>query len=103
MKYILLALMLIFTASVSAETYFTTNEKEANARLQKFADELVKNPPKYNSAAEYNRACIEWLGPVEKQHAYYGDGIDLSDREVYIDGKKYHCVEYESNTQCHID
>ncbi len=103
MKYILLALMLMFGATASAETYTFDTIEEANAHAQKYFDELIKNPPKPQTAAEYNRSCIEHLGPVEKQHFYYGSGSRVSDRDVYIDGKKYHCTEYEYETQCHID
>lgn len=101
MKYVLLALMIMFGTTASADILTFSSEEEANSFWQKDAESLLNKSPV--SAEEYHRSCIEHLGPVETQHAYYGSGVELSDKDVYIDGKKYHCIEYELNTQCHID
>ena len=101
MKCVLLAILMVFSLNVFADGVMT--EAEALAEMQTEMDELYKNPPAPQTAEEYHRSCIEHLGPVEEQHTYYGSGVELSDKDVYIDGKKYHCIEYELNTQCHID
>ncbi len=101
MKYILLALAILFSATVSAEILTFSSEKEANAFWQKEMISLLDKPPV--SAEEYHRSCIEHLGPVEKQHAYYGSGYKVAEHDVYIDGQKHHCIEYQSEIQCHID
>lgn len=101
MKYVLLALAILFSATVSAKIYTCDTVEECNRIEQqdrKRAEEISKLPFK-----EQRRLEIESLGPVEEQHAYYGSGVELSDKDIYIDGKKYHCIEYEMNTQCHID
>ena len=103
MKYILLVLALFFSVAASARIfeYQCNSVQECNQRsqeIQKEAEETSKLPFK-----ERRELAIKSLGPVEEQHAYYGSGVELSDKDVYIDGKKYHCIEYEMNTQCHID
>lgn len=101
MKYVLLAILTVFSLNAFADGIMT--EAEAMAESQAYWDNFYKNPPAPETAKEYHRKCIEFLGPVEEQHVYYGSGVELSDKDIYIDGKKYHCIEYEMNTQCHID
>ncbi len=105
MKFILLALMLMFGATASAEihTYYFSSEKEANENLQKVTDAINNKEHEEISVAEWHRESIKSLGPVEQQRFYRGSGSRVSDKDVYIDGKKHHCTEYEYETQCHID
>lgn len=103
MKYVLLVLAILFSATTSARIfeYQCNTVQECNQRSQevkKEAEEINKLPAK-----EKQRLAIESLGPVEEQHAYYGSGYKIADHDVYINGKKHHCIEYQSETQCHID
>lgn len=101
MKYVLLAILMIFSFNTSADGVMT--ESEALNEMQAEMDNLYKNPPAPETAEEYHKANIEMLSKATKKGPYTGSGVELSDKDVYIDGKKYHCIEYELNTQCHID
>ncbi len=103
MKYLFIALVALLLASPVYAELLT--EKEALAQMQAEMDEFYRNPPPKLSAEERRKRDIEAVQKASRENkSYYnGSGSYVSDRDVYIDGKFYHCVQYQFNTQCHID
>lgn len=103
MKYLMIAILSVLLASPVYAELLT--EKEALAQMQAEMDEFYRNPPPELSAEEWQKQDIEDVQKAsrENKNYYNGSGSYVSDRDVYIDGKLYHCVQYQFNTQCHID
>lgn len=102
MKYLFIAILSVLLASPVYAELLT--EKEAAAKAQAMMDDLYRNPPK-ETPEEARKGEIEFVQKAsrENKNFYRGSGSYVSDRDVYIDGKLYHCVQYQFNTQCHID
>ncbi len=103
MKYLMIAILAVLLASPVYAELLT--EKEALAQMQSEMDEFYRNPPLKLSAEERRKRDLQHS--IEEnsvpKNFYNGSGSYVSDRDVYIDGKLYHCVQYQFNTQCHID
>ncbi len=104
MKYLILAFVLALSVFNIADARLYT-EEEAAAECQAEMDEFYRNPPPELSAEEWWRRENELNQQATDaaKNYYNGSGSYVSDRDVYIDGKLYHCVQYQFNTQCHID
>ena len=104
MKYLILAFVLALSVFNIADARLYT-EEEAAAECQAEMDEFYRNPPPKLSAEEWRKRDIEDVQKAsrENKNYYNGSGSYVSDRDVYIDDKLYHCVQYQFNTQCHID
>lgn len=102
MKHLMIAILAVLLASPVYAELLT--EKEAAAKGQAMMDEMYRNPENL-SAEEWRKRDIEAVQKAsrENKNYYNGSGSYVSDRDVYIDGKLYHCVQYQFNTQCHID
>ena len=100
MKYFILAVLAVFLAYPASAELMT--EAEAAAKGQAMMDEMYRNPENL-SAEEWRKRDIEAVQRAsrENKNYYNGSGSYVSDRDVYIDGKLYHCVKYQFNTQCH--
>ena len=100
MKYLMIAILAVLLASPVYAELLT--EKEALAKMQAMMDETYRNPENL-SAEEWRKRDIEAVQKAsrENKNYYNGSGSYVSDRDVYIDGKLYHCVKYQFNTQCH--
>ena len=98
MKYFFIAILSVLLISPVYAELLT--EKEALAKMQAEMDEFYSNPP---TEADRERARREMIERSQIPHVYTGSGDILDDRDVYIGGKLYHCVQYQFNTQCHID
>lgn len=103
MKHLILALVLILSVFNIADARLYT-EAEAAAECQAEMDEMYRHPENL-SAEECRRRELQHSIETNKvpKNFYNGSGSYVSDRDVYIDGKLYHCVQYQFNTQCHID
>ncbi len=103
MKYLFLALLLALSVFNVADARLYT-EEEAVAEMNAYWAEKRRNPENL-SAEEWQKRDIEAVqkDSRENKNYYNGSGSYVSDRDVYIDGKLYHCVQYQFNTQCHID
>lgn len=99
MKYLILGFVLALSVFNIADARLYT-EAEAAAECQAYWDNKHRNPP---TEADRERARQEMIERSQIPHVYTGSGDVIDDRDVYIDGKLYHCVVYKSNTQCHID
>ena len=103
MKYFILVFTLALSIFNIADARLYT-EEEAAAESQAYWDNFYRNPENL-SAEEWRKRDIEAVqkDSRENKNYYNGSGSYVSDRDVYIDGKLYHCVQYQFNTQCHID
>lgn len=102
MKYLFIAILAVLLASPVYAELLT--EKEAAAKAQAYWDNKHRNPENL-TPEEWRKRDIEAVQKAsrENKNYYNGSGSYVSDRDVYIDGKLYHCVQYQFNTQCHID
>lgn len=82
MKYVLLALAILFSATASAEVYENLSIEDFN----KLAQQLAQNSERLKKLPgdEYMKEQAKSLGSVEDQHAYYGSGYKIADHDVYI-------------------
>lgn len=100
MKYFIFAVLAVFLAYPAGAELMT--EAEAAAKGQAMMDELYRNPPKKETPEEWAKSDIEQVQKASREgKTYHGSGYRIADRDVYIDDKLYHCVEYQFNTQCH--
>ncbi|MDD6317485.1 MAG: hypothetical protein PUA61_01400 [Succinatimonas hippei] len=96
MKYFILAVLAVFLAYPARAELMT--EAEAAVKGQAMMDDFYRNP---HTEADRERARQEMIERSQIPHVYTGSGDVLDDRDMYIDGKLYHCIVYKSNTQCH--
>ena len=103
MKYLILAFVMAISVFNIADARLYT-EEEAAAECQAYWDNKHRNPENL-SAEECRRRELQHSIETNKvpKNFYNGSGSYVSARDVYIDGKLYHCVQYQFNTQCHID
>ncbi len=103
MKYLILAFVLALSVFNIADARLYT-EEEAVAEMNAYWAERHRHPENL-SAEEWQKRDLQHS--IEEnsvpKNFYNGSGSYVSDRDVYIDGKLYHCVQYQFNTQCHID
>ena len=103
MKYLILAFVLALSVFNIADARLYT-EEEAAAECQAYWDNKHRHPENL-TPEEWRKRDIEAVQKASRgnKNYYNGSGSYVSDRDVYIDGKLYHCVQYQFNTQCHID
>ncbi len=101
MKYLMTAILAVLLASpVHAELL---TEQEALAKMEAQWKNNYRNPENL-TPEEWRRRDIEAVQKASREGKMYrGSGSYVSDRDTYIDGRLYHCVQYEFSTQCHKD
>lgn len=101
MKYLILVFVLALTAFNIADARLYT-EAEAAAEDQAYWDNKHRNPENLSAEEWWKRENeLNQQATDAAKNYYNGSGSYVSDRDVYIDGKLYHCVKYQFNTQCH--
>lgn len=100
MKYLMIAILAVLLASPVYAELLT--EQEALAKMEARWKNNYRNPENL-TPEEWRKRDIEAVQKAsrENKNYYNGSGSYVSDRDVYIDGKLYHCVKYQFNTQCH--
>lgn len=98
MKYFIFAVLAVMLSGFNCADARLYTEAEAAAESQAYWDNFYRNPP---TKADMDRIHKEAVERSQIPSNYSGSGDVLDDRDMYIDGKLYHCIVYKSNTQCH--